>query len=132
LGFNFKKNMKKILLIVFVCLFVFPLFIFAAGSTATINNPIDSETFAELVQMVVDWILNIAMVLAPLVIVYGGFTYMTAAGDTGKITQAKNIILYAVLGFMLALLASSLVNVFKDLVTPKTTSMLYLLAILKI
>ena len=116
MGFNFKKNMKKILLIIFVCLLAVPLFIFAAGSTSSITNPIQAETFVQLVDMVVKWILDIAMVLAPLVIVYGGFTYMTAAGDTGKITQARNIILYAVLGFMLALLASSLVGVFKDLV----------------
>jgi hypothetical protein len=124
--------MKKILLIVFVCLLSVPLFIFAAESTATINNPIGAETFVQLVEMVVQWILNIAMVLAPLVIVYGGLIYMTAAGDTGKITQARNIILYAALGLLLALLAWSLVGVFKDLVTPKTASILYSLAILKI
>jgi len=124
--------MKKILLIVFGFLFIAPLFVSAAGSTSQITNPIGAETFVELVEMVVQWILNIAMVLAPLVIVYGGLTYMTAAGNTGKITQARNIILYAALGLLLALLAWSLVGVFKDLVTPKTTSMLYSLAILKI
>jgi hypothetical protein len=81
-----------------------------------ITNPIDAETFSDLVDLVIEWILNIAMVLAPLVIVYGGFTYITAAGDTSKMNQAKQIILYAVIGFILALLAWSLVGIFQDLV----------------
>jgi hypothetical protein len=83
------------------------------SSTGGISNPITASSFAELVDMVVAWILNIAMVLAPLIIVYGGFTYITAAGDTSKIGQAKKIILYAVIGFILALLAKSLVDIFK-------------------
>jgi len=83
------------------------------STTGGISNPITASSFAELVDMVVAWILNIAMVLAPLIIVYGGFTYITAAGDTSKIGQAKKIILYAVIGFILALLAKSLVDIFK-------------------
>ena len=110
--------MKNILLIICICLFVIPLCIFAAESTATIENPIEATTFTQLIDMIVKWILDIAMVLAPLVIVYGGLTYMTAAGDTSKVSQARKIILYAVLGFILALLASSLINIFKDLVAP--------------
>lgn len=86
------------------------------SSTGVISNPIDANSFAELVDMVVEWILDIAMVLAPLIIVYGGFTYITAAGDPAKMKTGKQIIIYAAIGFILALLASSLVGIFKDLV----------------
>lgn len=88
----------------------------SSGSGVGISNPIDADSFQELVDMVVDWILDIAMVLAPLILVYGGFTYITAAGDTSKVTQAKKIILYAAIGFLLALLAKSLIGILKDLV----------------
>jgi hypothetical protein len=84
------------------------------ASTGVISNPITATSFTELVDAVIEWILNIAMVLAPLVLVYGGLTYITAAGDTSKMTQAKKIILYAVIGFILALLAKSLVDIFKE------------------
>ena|GEM_PF-1472107 len=85
-------------------------------STGILTNPITSGSFADLLNRIIDWILNIALVLAPLVIVYGGFIYMTAAGDTGKVTQGKNIVLYAVIGFIVALLAKSLIGIFTDLV----------------
>lgn len=85
-------------------------------STGILTNPITSGSFADLLNRIIDWILNIALVLAPLVIVYGGFIYMTAAGDTNKVSQGKNIVLYAVIGFIVALLAKSLIGIFTDLV----------------
>jgi hypothetical protein len=85
-------------------------------STGVIPNPIKSQSFAALIEAVSNWVLNIALVLAPLVVVYGGFIYMTSAGDTNKVSQGKQIILYAVIGFIVALLAKSLVGIFKDLV----------------
>lgn len=85
-------------------------------STGTLVNPIKSESFAALIDAIVNWILNIALVLAPLVIVYGGFVYMTAVGDTNKVSQGKQIILYAVIGFIVALLAKSLINMFTKLI----------------
>jgi hypothetical protein len=80
-------------------------------SSGTINNPVSYGSFDALLDAVITWIRNIALVVAPLVIVYGGFTYMTAMGDTAKITKGKNIILYAAIGLMIAILAQSLLAV---------------------
>ena len=85
------------------------------SSTGGITNPISANTFAELVELVTKWIIDIALVLAPLIIVYGGFTYITAAGEPAKMEMGKKIILYAVIGFILVLLAVSLVGVLTDL-----------------
>ncbi|MDD4531551.1 MAG: pilin [Candidatus Pacebacteria bacterium] len=85
-------------------------------STGTLTNPIKAASFSALIQGIVDWIINIALVLAPLVIVFGGFIYMTAAGDTNKVSQGKQVILYAVIGFIVALLAKSLVLMFTKLI----------------
>jgi len=86
------------------------------SSTGSIPNPITSGSFADLIARIIDWVLNIALILAPLVVVYGGFIYMTAMGDTNKVSQGKNIILYAVIGFIVALLAKSLIGIFTGLV----------------
>lgn len=85
-------------------------------STGSIPNPIASGSFADLVSRIIDWIINIALILAPLIVVCGGFIYMTAAGDTNKVSQGKNIILYAVIGFIVVLLAKSLIGILIDLV----------------
>jgi len=82
----------------------------------SISNPISAGSFNELLQRLLDWILNIALVVAPLVIVYAGFLHVTAMGDMAKITKARNIILFASIGFIVALMAKSLIALFVNLI----------------
>ncbi|MEX1995222.1 MAG: pilin [Candidatus Saccharimonadales bacterium] len=49
--------------------------------------------------------------IAVLMIVIAGTRYIFARGNAEKITQAKNMILYSVIGLILAALAASIVNV---------------------
>lgn len=54
-------------------------------------------------------VLNItyffAGTVAVLVIIGAGFLYVTSTGDAGRITKAKNAILYAVIGLVAVMLA---------------------------
>jgi len=81
-----------------------------------ICNPIKYGTFTALFDAIIDWIINIALVLAPLIIVYGGLLHITAAGDPAKSTQGKKVILYAAIGLIVALLAKSLIGILEGLV----------------
>ncbi len=54
-------------------------------------------------------ITGIAGILAVIFIIYGGFQYMTAGGNTSKIASAKTIILYSVIGLIVVMLAWSIV-----------------------
>lgn len=47
----------------------------------------------------------IAGIIAVIVIVFAGYSYAMSAGDSAKITKAKNTILYAVVGIVVILLA---------------------------
>jgi len=47
----------------------------------------------------------IAGAVAVFVIVFAGFTYVTANGDAAKISHAKNEILYSVVGLVVVILA---------------------------
>jgi hypothetical protein len=85
-------------------------------STGTVKNPLSSSTFQDLLNKLIDWILSIALVVAPLIIVYGGFLHVTAMGEMEKINKGRKIILYASIGFLVALMAKSLVPLFVDLV----------------
>ena len=44
------------------------------------------------------------------VMIIGGVQYMTSAGDTGKVTKAKNTILYGLIGLVVCVLAFAIVN----------------------
>jgi hypothetical protein len=44
-------------------------------------------------------------IVAVLMIVYGGFTYITAAGDPAKAGSGKSILTFAIIGLAIALIA---------------------------
>lgn len=54
---------------------------------------------------VTNWIFYIMTLIAVLMIVYGGFTYITAAGDPAKAGKGKTILTYAIIGLAIALIA---------------------------
>lgn len=87
-------------------------------SSGTINNPVSYSSLADLLNAIITWIRNIGLLLAPLLIVYGGFTYITAMGETAKITKAKQILLYAAIGLIVVLLAQSLLGVIQNWIKP--------------
>ena len=55
-------------------------------------------------------IVGLLAIVAIIVIVIGGVTYMTSAGDAGKIQKAKATILYAVIGLIICGIAAIVVN----------------------
>jgi hypothetical protein len=49
-------------------------------------------------------------VVAVIMIMVGGFRYITSGGDSNNITSAKNTILYAIVGLVVVALAQALVQ----------------------
>lgn len=45
-----------------------------------------------------------------IVLIYGGFQYVTSTGDSKRVENAKNTILYAIIGIVVALLAFAIVQ----------------------
>lgn len=59
---------------------------------------------------VVDVLLLILGMISVIMIVVGGFRYVVSSGDKAAVTSAKNTILYAVVGLVIALLAYAIVS----------------------
>lgn len=57
---------------------------------------------------IVDWAFIVIMAVAVGMIVWAAFLYLTSAGDTTKLGQAKDKVLYAAVGIVVALLAKAL------------------------
>lgn len=51
-----------------------------------------------------------AGIICVLIIVVSGIMYVTSAGDSGKVTRAKNAITYALVGLGIIIFAFSIVN----------------------
>ena len=63
-----------------------------------------------ILQKATDIILFIIGIAASIVIVVSGIRYILANGDSGKISQAKDTIIYALVGIGIALLARTLIT----------------------
>ena len=70
-----------------------------------------SETKAEdVVKNIISILFWIIGILAVIVIIYAGITFITAAGNPSKVAQAKTMIIYAAIGLVVAILAYAIVN----------------------
>ena len=55
-------------------------------------------------------ILLIVGLISVIMLVYGGLRYILSGGDSKKVTDAKNTILYAIIGLIISLLAYAIVH----------------------
>lgn len=55
-------------------------------------------------------ILLIVGIVSVIMLIYGGLRYILSGGDSKKVTDAKNTILYAIIGLIISLLAYAIVN----------------------
>ena len=61
-------------------------------------------------KQVTNVILYIVGIIAVIMLVIGGIRYVVSGGDSKKVTDAKNTILYAIIGLVIAFLAFAIVN----------------------
>lgn len=76
-------------------------------------NRIDGDgapTLESQIEIVVNILLFVLGAIAVVMIVIGGIRYATAGGDQSALTAAKNTILYAVIGLVVAIMAYGIVN----------------------
>lgn len=63
-----------------------------------------------MVARVINIILGLLGIIAVIYIIYGGFKWMTAAGNEQEVSQAKNIIRGAITGLLVVLLSYVIIN----------------------
>ncbi len=74
-----------------------------------------SETEGEgrvmgIIKTVIDVLSILVGSICIIMIIFGGFRYMTSGGESAGVTSGKNTILYAVVGLVVVLLAQGLVR----------------------
>jgi hypothetical protein len=81
----------------------------------------DVATGTTGINKIVTDVVNIFSVIVGIVsvvmIIYGGFQYVTSGGDSGKVTNAKSTIIYAIIGLVVVALAQFIVQFVLDKVT---------------
>ena len=97
--------MKKIFLILISTLLLLPVVALAIE----FQNPLQYNTFGELIDKIMNFIFVLAVFAAPLVIIVGALQLLTSGGDPKKIGAGKNMITSALIGLAIILLARGLI-----------------------
>jgi cytochrome bd-type quinol oxidase subunit 2 len=106
-----------------------PVSVFAAGPCGTKDNSSQSQILGGIgettntnatdcsgsqVQSTVKTVINIMSyfvgVVSVIMVVVGGFQFITSSGDSGKVATARNTIVYALIGLFIVALAQVIVH----------------------
>jgi uncharacterized membrane protein YidH (DUF202 family) len=68
-------------------------------------NPGNEPTLDERISSIISTFLSFLGVIFMLLMIYGGFNWMTAEGDEGKVEKAKDTIRAAVIGLVIVIAA---------------------------
>lgn len=88
-----------------------------ASNCAAIGDASDTK-LNNTITLVINIFSMIVGLIAVIMIIVGGLKYITSGGDSGKVTSAKNSIIYAIIGLVIVALAQIIVR----FVLSKTTS----------
>ena len=83
------------------------------GDAAT-ECPVDTGEAGQTVDGIIKLVINvfslIVGVVSVIMIIIGGLKYITSGGESGKISGAKNTILYAIIGLVIVALSQLIVR----------------------
>ena len=82
------------------------------GSTQAIGENTTANIFGGggVFEQVVNFLLFLVGAISVIMLIVGGIRYILSAGDQNAVTSAKNTILYAIIGIIVAVLAWAIVN----------------------
>jgi hypothetical protein len=110
--------MRKILVISGVLTVIFlTLFAFLSQSGAAaieIQNPLKYNTIEDLIKAVIDFLFTLSLVVAPMVIIIAGFFFIFSQGQPEKVIQARNMVIYALIGLLIMMAAKGIIELIKQ------------------
>ena len=87
------------------------------GTLFKLENPLKAESITELIEILINFVFFLGIAIAPIVFLFGGFTFLTGAGNPQKVEKGKQIMLYTAVGLMVVLLSKALVELIKGILS---------------
>lgn len=79
-------------------------------SQSSVCDGTNKNSLYDLLKNVVDLLLTVVGIISVIMIIIGGFRYTTSGGDAGQTKSARDTIIYAVAGLVIAIMAFAIVN----------------------
>lgn len=110
------KNIKLCDLINKKIIIPVSLFLFQFNIAFAQNYNLPNRPISEIITGIIEWLLGISLILAILVLVYGGIVYITSVGSD-RTEDAKKTITFAILGILLIGVSYSIISVIVKVIT---------------
>lgn len=86
-----RKEAKLIVPVIAICLFLFQIFLVSAANATY-------DQILQPIQAIYDLVKYAVTIIAGLVLLFAGITYITSGSDPMKRDKAKNMIMYVLIG----------------------------------
>jgi len=80
----------------------------------------DASALQQLVINIIQFLINISLIVAVVFVMWGGFLMLTSGGSSDRLSRGKKAITAAVIGIVIVLVAMSTINILLDLFTECT------------
>jgi len=92
-----------------------------SGAVVKLVNPLKVTSISDLLVAILNILIIIAIPLIVFYIIYAGFLYVTARGNSQQVEQATRALTYAIIGGVLIIGAVAIAEIVKNLVGSFTT-----------
>ena len=105
-----KIYIALILILVISGCFLLSNYVHAQEAMPELDDPLKGRDMPELVGDIIAYILGFVGVLALVMFIYGGITWMTSAGAAEKIKKGRDTIVWAILGLAFVFLSYAILD----------------------
>ncbi len=95
--------------ILFLLILLIPLFVVAQDSAVQSGDDV-----LRILGNITTWLWRVFMIATVLAFMIAGFVYLTAGGNSDRITTANNMIKYGIIGVVVALLSGGMVQLIQS------------------
>jgi len=95
----------------------------AQSTGLNISNPLgETSDISALASNIVNFLIWLAIPITAILIVYAGFLYITSAGNEEKVKTAQKALIWAIVGFAVVLIASSVPAIIQEFLSGESTT----------
>ncbi len=82
-------------------------------------NPLKTNSIPDLIDRIVTYLITIATIIFPLVIIYGAWQLLSTGGDVERAIMGRKTITYAVIGYVLILVSKGITMIIAEILGAK-------------
>lgn len=86
-----------------------------APGSIELTSPTGNQTILDLLKRIATYAYWIAFPIAVIMILYGAFQILTAAGDPNKVSSGRKTIIYTLVGLVIVIVAAGLPSLIQQI-----------------